>query len=137
MIEYQIVQAFQQKVIAAVAASIVPTLPIQFIDVNFDTPEDQKWLELVHIPNNPRDRYWSDEEINRGIFRMILHWPKNGGGTYEPLQLIASISGAFVKGEKVGGLWQVLNKPKAMSKITQDADLLFPVSVEYSVFSLA
>jgi len=42
-----------------------------------------------------------------------------------------------VKGEKVGGLWQVLNKPKSMSKITQDADLLFPVSVEYNVFSIA
>lgn len=137
MIEMQIVQAFQQKVIVAVAASILPTLPIQFIDVEFETPEDQKWLELVHFPNNSPDRTWGDEEVNRGIFRMILHWPKDGSGVYAPLQLIGSISASFVKGSKINGLMQVLNKPKSMGELVEVAERLFPVSVEYTVFSLA
>lgn len=136
-IEKSILQALQQHVIAAVASSTYPTLPIKFVDVAFATPNNQKWLELVFIPNNPADRTWGDEEVNRGIFRMILHWPNNGAGAYAPLELVASIMSSFSKDTKIGGLLQVLNKPKTMSTLQQGSENLYPVSVEYIVFSLA
>lgn len=136
-IEKAILQALQQKVIAAVAASTIPTLPIKFVNVAFSPPNDQKWLELVFIPNNPSDQTWGDEEVNRGIFRMILHWPNNGAGAYTPLDLVASIMSSFNKGERIAGLLQILNKPKAIGLIEQGSENLYPVSVEYIVFSLA
>lgn len=136
-IEKSILQALQQKVIAAVAASTFPTLPIKFVDVAFTIPNSQKWLELVFIPNNPSDITWGDEEMNRGIFRMILHWPNNGAGAYAPLELMASIASSFSKYEKIGGLLQLLKKPKSLSTIQQGSENLYPVTMEYSVFSLA
>lgn len=137
MIEKEILQALQSKVIAAVALSTVPTLPIAFVDVAFDPPNNGKYLELVHITNNPADPTWNEEEHHRGMLRFILHWPNNGGGAYTPLMLLASISSQFRKDEKIAGLVTVLNKPKAMSKIANGQENLYPASVEYSVFTLA
>lgn len=137
MIEAAILRAFQQKVITAVALSTYPTLPIKFVDVAFQVPTDQKWLELIFIPNNPTDRTWGDEEVNRGIFRMILHWPNNGAGAYKPLELVASIASSFHKGQRIGGLFEILNKPKSLSPINEGSEVMYPFSLEYSVFSLA
>lgn len=136
-IDKNILQALQQKVIAAVAASTLPTLPIKFVDVSFKTPENQKWLEIVHIPNNPADSTWGNEEIHRGIMRLVLHWPNNGAGAYKPLELIASILSSFNKEEKIGGLLQILNKPKSMSTVQNGSENWYPATVEYIVFSLA
>lgn len=136
MIETNITAAFQEKVIVAVAGSDYPTMPIAFIDLDFDPPEDGKYLELVHIPNNPGDRTWGAEEVNRGIFRMILHWPSNGSGASAPRALMDSIASSFVKSEKIGGLLQVLNKPKAGSPAKLGNENLYPFTVEYIVFTV-
>lgn len=136
-IERSILQALQQKVIAAVATSTMPTLPIKFVDVSFTIPNNQKWLEVIFIPNNAADITWGDEELNRGIMRLILHWPNNGAGAYAPLNLMASIAATFTKSERIAGLLQILNKPKTMTTVQQGSENWYPVSVEYSVFSLA
>lgn len=136
-IDKNILQALQQKVIEAVAASTIPTLPVKFVGVSFVTPNDQKWLEIIHIPNNPSDRTWGDEEVNRGIMRLVLHWPNNGAGAYRPLEIMASIMSSFTKYEKIGGLLQILNKPKSMSMIENGSENWYPATVEYTVFSLA
>lgn len=133
-IEKQIIQALQQKVIAAVAASTIPTLPIKFLGVGFNPPDNQKWLELVFIPNNRSDATWGDEEYHRGIMRMILHWPNDGSGSYTPLDYIGAIGNSFTKGSKIGGLLTVLNKPKLMSPIEAGLEILYPLTVEYSLF---
>ena len=137
MIEKEILQALQSATISAVATSTLPTLPIAFIDVAFDPPNDGKYLELVHISNSPPDPTWGVEEHHRGIFRFILHWPNNGGGAYTPLILLASICSAFSKNQRIAGLVTVLNKPKALSKIPNGQENLYPASMEYSVFTLA
>lgn len=136
-IEKSILQALQQKVIEAVAASTVPTLPIKFVDVAFTIPNDQKWLELIFIPNNASDRMWGDEEVYRGILRLVLHWPNNGAGAYKPLSLISSILSSFSKDEKIGGLLQLLNKPKLMTTVQSGSENWYPATIEYTVFSLA
>ena len=137
MIEKDILQALQQKVISAVAASTIPTLPIAFVSVAFDPPTDGKWLEIIHISNNPSDFTWGGEQQCRGIMRLVLHWPNNGAGAYTPLTLLGSIAGSFNKGTKIGGFVTLLNNPKAMPIITSDNENLYPVSIEYSVFTLA
>lgn len=136
-IEKSILQALQQKVIEAVAGSIVPTLPIKFVDVAFTIPNDQKWLELIFIPNNASDRMWGNEEVYRGILRLVLHWPNNGAGAYKPLSLISSILSSFSKDEKIGGLLQLLNKPKLMTTVQSGSENWYPATIEYTVFSLA
>lgn len=133
-IEKQIIQALQQKVIAAVAASTIPTLPIKFLGVPFSPPDNQKWIELVFIPNNRSDATWGDEEYHRGVMRIILHWPNNGSGSYTPLDYIGAIGNSFTKSSKIGGLLTLLNKPKLMSPIEAGLEILYPLSVEYSLF---
>lgn len=137
MIEKNILEALQQKAITSVAASTIPTLPIAFVDVSFNPPNTGKYLELVHIPNNPTDQTWGDEEVHRGIFRMILHWPSNGGGGYPPRTVLDSIASSWSKGTKVNGLLQILNKPKAGLPIKQGNENLYTCTVEYSVFTIA
>lgn len=136
-IEKSILQVFQQKVIEAVAASTLPTLPIKFVDVAFTVPNTQKWLEVIFIPNNPADRTWGDEEVYRGIMRLVLHWPNNGAGAYKPLELISSILSSFSKDERIGGLLQILNKPKLMTTVQSGSENWYPATIEYTVFSLA
>lgn len=136
-IEKSILQVFQQKVIEAVAASTLPTLPIKFVDVAFTVPNTQKWLEVIFIPNNPADRTWGDEEVYRGIMRLVLHWPNNGAGAYKPLELISSILSSFSKDERIGGLLQILNKPKLMTTVQSNSENWYPATIEYTVFSLA
>jgi len=137
MIEKEILQSLQTAVISAVATSTMPTLPIAFVDVAFDPPNDGKYLEVIHISNNPIDPTWGNEEHHRGIMRLILHWPNNGAGAYTPLMLLASICSRFNKDTRIAGLVTILNKPKAMSKIANGQENLYPASMEYSVFTLA
>lgn len=137
MIEKEILQALQQAVIAAVATSGTPTLPVKFVGVSFNPPSDGKYLELVHIPNNGADKYWGNERTYRGLFRMILHWPNNGTGAYAPLTLVSSIMNSFSKHTLIGNLVRVMNTPKLTSVIEQPMETLYPVSLEYNTFSLA
>jgi hypothetical protein len=130
-----IITELQASAIAAVADSDLPTLPIKFINVNFDKPDNGKWLELVHIPNSPPDQYWGDEQVWRGIFRLILHWPNDGGGSYSAAALLDSIIAYYKKSNRIGDTLQLINKPKLTSMIDQEIELLLPVSLEYQAFS--
>lgn len=130
-----ILKALQSATIEAVTGSIVPTLPIKFLGRVFNIPSDQKWLECVFISNNPQDRTIDDLEFYRGIYRLILHWPVNDAGAYEPMRTIASIGEFFSKGKL---LWngaqhvRVVQNSKPSSPIENGAEMLFPLSVEYS-----
>ncbi len=136
MKQKDILQTLHQYTIAAVAQSNVPTLPIKFVSVAFDPPDDGKYLELIHLPNNPSDQFWNDEEIYRGIWRMILHWPNNGSGAYTALELIGSIGDYFEKNGIIEDLIQITNKPKLLGILEEGKEILYPVSVQYQSFSL-
>jgi len=70
--ESSILSALQQAVTAAVAASDDPNLPIKYLllgnqgDGEWVVPIDQKYLELVWVPNNADD-FWGDELNQRYI----------------------------------------------------------------------
>lgn len=130
-----ILKALQTATTQAVAASIIPGLPIKFLGRVFVIPDDQKWLECIFISNNPQDYAIDNLQHYRGIYRLILHWPVNDAGFYEPMRVIASIGGYFNKGRL---LWngsqavRIVQNPKPLSPIENGAEMLFPLSVEYS-----
>lgn len=138
--ETDVIQSLQTSVIAAVAQSTYPTLPIKFLNVtdeNIPIPpvDGGPWLELIWIPNNPSDTTWGDEKVYRGIFRMLLHWPNDGGGSYGATGLMESIKSVYRKGIKLGGKLDLLTQPRLFSVGDPSKELQLIVSFEYSSFS--
>lgn len=134
MIEREILEAMQGAAIAAVAASITSEMPIKFIAVGMDIPNDQKYLEVVYIANNDTGAYWGDEKNYRGMFRLILHWPNDGAGAYEPLDVLASICAYFTKGLYLGPV-KITEPPDLSGVLEQGTETLYPSSLRYSRFA--
>ena len=124
-----ILKALQQGVTAAVAASTSSTLPVSYVGVDFNTPGDGKWLELVFLPNNVEGDLWGEDKTYRGILRMILHWPNDGAGVYRPLGLIGSIADYFTKDRLLSGV-QIYAKD-ITGVIFEGDETLFPASLRY------
>jgi len=135
--ETLIVAALQQGVTAAVEQSDTPALPVKYLLVTGSAwagvPQDGKWIELVWIPNNRQGDYWGDEQNYRGLFRLILHWPNTGGGVYDPLETMASITRYFDKGLLLSGV-QITAKPNLSNFIEDGDEVLFPVSISYQSY---
>lgn len=137
MHEAEILRALQEGVTAAVAASTVPTLPVAYVNVEFEKPDDQKWLEIVWLPNNVQGDLWGDDKTYRGILRIILHWPNKGTGAYRPLGLIGSIADYFPKGILLDNNVQIYEKPDLTGLIQDGDETLFPVSLRYQSYRKA
>ena len=140
--EVDVIRSLQRGVIAAVAASDNPNLPVKYLltdndginDGQWTVPADQKWLEVVWIPNNPSDGgFLADATQYRGILRLILHWPKMPTGIYMPLGALASIASYFETGRVLSGT-QVYGKPAFGGMIEDADDVLFPVSIYYTSY---
>ena len=139
MSEPAIIQALQTAVTAAVSASTAPTLPVKYLLVGssagstFTPPADRKWLEIVWLPNNRNGDFLGDEKNHRGILRLVLHWPNDGGGIYEPTLLLQSIGSHFSKGRLLSDV-QVYATPDLSGFIEQGDEVLFPVSILYQSY---
>jgi hypothetical protein len=139
MIEKEILQALQTATTAAVAASIMPTLPVKYRGRNFVIPDDDRWLEIVQIPNNVNGEFWSAGKTYRGLFRLLLHWSLDDEGAYEPLDVIASVSAYFPIGAifQSGGIKvKVYQEPDLTGVIETPPEQLFPVTIRYECFQL-
>lgn len=133
MDEVAILRALQTGVAAAVTASTMPALPVAYVDVAFDKPEDGKWLEVVHIPNNRVGDFWGQEKNYRGLLRLILHWPKTGDGPYGPLGVLASVVGYFATGRMLGPV-QIMDQGDYTGTVRDDNEVLYPASVRYCAY---
>ena len=132
-----VLKALQKGVLAAVAASDNPSLPVKMLGRSFTIPNDQKYLEVIHIPNDPNDRFWGDEKLYQGILRLILHWPNDDAGVYSPIDLLNSIGLYFTKTTKLVQETITLNiyqQPKFTGVLERDKDTLFPLSIGYRSF---
>lgn len=137
MVEREIIEALQKATTAAVAASTRPTLPVKYLGITFEIPNDHKYLEIVHIPNNVDNEFWGSEKTYRGLFRLLLHWPIDGAGVYPPTSLMKSISSHFTKGSRftAGGVSvKIYEEPDLTGMIEQPPELLFPVTIRYMSF---
>lgn len=137
MKEREILQALQSATIQAVNACIDPTIPVKYIGRTFKVPSDDKWLEVVQIPNNVTNEFWGKEKTYRGLYRLLLHWPLIDEGAYPPIDLLASICSYFVKGvtfQSDGVSVKVQEEPDLTGVIESPPELLFPVTIRYLSF---
>ena len=131
--ESLMISALQKGVVAAVAQSNEPTLPVKYLLKSFAVPQSQKWLEVIWIPNNVQGMFRGQETQHRGILRLVLHWPKDGSAVYAPVQLLASITEYFTNGRLLSGV-QIYGKPMPTGVVEDGDDTLFPVSIYYQSF---
>lgn len=132
-----ILQAFQTATLLAVKASIEPALPVQMLGRVFEPPDDQKYLQLVFIPNNRTGETWGKEKTYQGLVRLVLHWPINDEGVYDPIDLIMSVASYFDKTNTLrnGGLsLKLYEDPNFTGMVEPGSELLFPVSMPYRSF---
>lgn len=139
--ERYILEALQQAVTAAVAASDMPSLAtdgVKYVTVaTFNIPASQKYLECVYLPNNSSNQYWGNERTYRGAFRLLLHWPINGGGAYTPMEILASIASYFAKGSKFSNApayVKIYDNPDFGGMIVNGQEVIFPVTLLYENF---
>ncbi len=127
-----ILAALQDGVAAAVLASTASTLPVKYIGRSWVVPNDQKWLELVFIPNNTND-FWGNEQNYRGMFRMVLHWPNDDAGSQGPLAVLKSIAGYFSK-DRLLQMVQIYETPKLSGILEMGQETLYPCGFRYHCF---
>lgn len=129
-----VLAALQDGVAAAITASTTPSLPVKYIGRSWAVPDNQKWLELVFLPNNSGD-HWNDETNYRGTFRMILHWPNDDAGAYPPMAVLKSIASYFTKDRLLQNV-QIYETPKLGGVLEAGAETLYPASLRYQSFRL-
>lgn len=129
----QILETFQQYLLGLSLNGI----PVKALGRTFDPPNDQKYLELIHIPNDPDDKYIDGSKMYQGIFRLILHWPNNDEGVYDPLNIVDFLSAQFTKENP---LWigahrlEFYQRARFLGQDDTGQDILFPLSVYYRCF---
>lgn len=114
-------------------ASVNPVLPIAFLGRNFSPPADGKYFELVWIPSNRNNDFWGDEKNYQGSMRIILHWPNDDAGAYEPLRLFDSVLSWFKKAD-TPGVVKLLSTPDVMQPLEQGSEILYPATLRYRYF---
>jgi len=125
-----IISTLQKAVTAAVAASGTPSLPVMYLDVAFTKPNDQKWLEIVWLPNNRRGDFWGNEKRYQGILRLVLHWPNTMTGVYSPLGVLSSIVEYFDKNRILSDV-KVYDIPDFTGVLREGDERLYPCSIYY------
>lgn len=94
MIESTIIKLLQQRVTTAVDGKI----PVKYLGMNMKKPSNDKYWEVVYIPNNVENEFWGAGKTYRGMMRLLLHWPQNNKGIYEPTRELERVAGYFEKG---------------------------------------
>ena len=135
MKDVEIFDALSTAVAAAVAASIVPNLPVKYPSLTFTPPNDQKYLEAVFIPNNRENDFWATGKNYQGMFRLVLHWPADGTGAMPPMQTLASICARFYHGQMIGPV-QITTEPNLTGVLEEGTEILYPASIRYTSFRL-
>ena len=131
--EVTILRTLQQAVTAAVTASTAPTIPVSYVGVNFAIPNDQKWFEIIWLPNNIQAAFGGEEKNHRGILRILLHWPNDGAGAYVPLTIVESVGSFFTNGKLLSDV-QIYGKGDITGVIQDGDDSIYPLSVRYQSY---
>lgn len=136
--EREILQALQTATITAVETSSIPTMPIKFLGRVFTIPNDHRYIEVVHIPNNRTNEYWNEERTYQGLFRLVLHWPSDDAGVYTPLNFLKSVAAYFTKDKTFrNGLASVkiYDHPMMNMPIETGQETIIPVTLPYRCFA--
>ena len=137
MIESDLIRILQRSVTEAVGTSI----PVKYIGVNFKKPSNDKYWEIVYIPNNVNDEFWGTGKTYRGIMRLILHWPQNNKGVYTPMEEAERVAEFYEKGKQLfntdGSIKLIITDNVDLGGIYEDeSSLLLPLTIPYLCFKL-
>ena len=139
MIDYEskILQALQTAIKNAVGSS----LPVKYVNVNFDPPTAGKWWEVIYIPNNIENEFWSEGKTYQGIVRLILHWPMNNDGGYKPLDEMSRVATQIQKGNTYNDSGnnvsvKIQEHPNTTGPIEMPPEFLLPLTIRYSCFKV-
>ena len=131
--DIDILETLQKATTEAVLQSDIPALPVAYINRTFTKPNDGKWLEIVFIPNNQSNGFWGNEKNYQGLYRLILHWPKNDTGAYSGGRVVASIVRYFGKDRPLQNV-QISGNPDLTGVLQEPGELLYPCSIRYQCF---
>lgn len=124
-------------IIGAAIQAVGAQYPIKAPGRVFKKPDNGKFVELVVIQDNNTDRTWGNEQRFSGDIRVILHWPNDDAGIYDPVREISLIKAAFFKGRQI---WQgnakllINSNPVVTDGIEGVNDILYPLIVTYEYF---
>lgn len=132
---------------AGVDAVMPHNFPIQTPGVVFVPPDDKKYFELVLIQSNsllanPRNwvgsgMTWGDEKSFSGILRIILHWPIDGRGVYEPTEVLACVKAEIPKGRTIfyeAARLLIYDHPSMTYVLEAGTENLYSLTVPYQCF---
>ena len=138
-IEKNVLEALQKAVAAATSAP--GSLPVKYVNRNFNPPDNGRWWEVVYIPNNIENEFWAEGETYRGIMRLILHWGQDDGGAYDAVSAIDAMKDALPKGSvfqdpaKKAAV-RIIDNGKMTGTIEQAPEMLLPLTIKYSCFKI-
>lgn len=144
MIETDVLTALQQAALAAFDVSSLFALSgwsketrVKAMGRTFTIPGDNRYVELVNIPNNRTNDYWNGERVYQGNFRIILHWNIDDSGVYPPMTYLDEIASYFDKGKifsSGAANVRIYDFPGASNMIAAGSELLFPLTLPYRCF---
>lgn len=108
-------------------------LPLKMPRRIFTPPNDQKYLEIIRLPNDLA-RTWGPEKMFRGIVRVGLHWPLDDLGEFPALQVCEQIAEAIPKGfvmEYGAARLIISDVPNIGQPLDSGQETIFPVSFTY------
>lgn len=129
-------------------------LPMQVPGRTFNSKDEApsgKWFELLTISDNGllstprlwvgRGSTWGNDQLFKGILRVILHWPVDDRGNYEQLGILADVKAELRKGTLLFGgdgaaavRLTVYDHPSITDPIDDGTERLFPLTVPYQYF---
>lgn len=137
MIESDLIRILQRSVTSAVGDS----LPVKYIGINFKKPSNDKYWEIVYIPNNVKNEFWGMGKTYRGIMRLVLHWPQNSKGIYTPMEEAERVAAYYTKGKQMftadGTKKITITDNPDLGGIYEDqSSLLLPLTIPYLCFKM-
>lgn len=137
LIESKIIKRLQER-----AIEVIDDKNIKCLNINFDPPVDEKWWEVVYIPNNVQDEFWSgSDKTYKGIFRLILHWPQKSQGVYKPLEEVERVAGGFPKDLELfssdNSIKIILTDTPDINNLSEDRpQFTIGLTIKYTCFTL-
>jgi hypothetical protein len=114
------------------------TLPIKSVGLNFEIPDNQRYVEFVHIPNDNDNAGWREQKIFAGLFRLVFFKGNDGQAPYGLINLAEQISAAFPKSRTLpaGDLQvRIVRKPSYSGISEMENKLMLSITLQYSAFA--
>lgn len=79
---------------------VFATMPFAWVNDDFTPPEDGRYIEVKHFPNEPINYAGGGVGILNGFLQVSVHWSRNAG-TFEPNAVAGLVVARFPSGLKI------------------------------------